>query len=546
MADRPLSNPLPADLPEDWTSGQIVAPSGADVGLSQQHGYNYLMEQVNAAQRAANAINESFDNISGKRTCRVTIGTSTAGWTLADCDYLCDGTDDQEELNAAIASVYAKGGGEIAVLGGEYNLSEAWNIKNPAALTGERVAVTLSGEPGASVLNLAANIYMGSDTWADLRFSSLTFRSGNAVRLVQSQGNQIAFEACTFLNVCVDLSDYALDVGDAGRYMLFRGNVMDFSIDPDSYGLVVYAYSSAGALIEGNSIHVSASQMNWPIVGAYSVYSQSERAAGLVFTNNTISTDSDSGDSITGIVANYCCVGNNCVEKASIDLGANAVGVGNYVTDGSISVNFGAMASGNSIQDGCIKAYVESVVTGNFIAAPSDAAAILSKKYGANDIAADRTPSITGNSIVSGSIGIHLNHNDVASHIDPAQIGALVSGNRIWGCETPIQIDDNWSHCLVTGNMFPAGASIVDNGTDNIIRLNSDDPGDSSGGGGGVAGVSSFKGRTGAVVPQSGDYTAAMVGAVASGAVQTVQVVSQTEYDALSTKNASTLYLIKE
>lgn len=34
------------------------------------------------------------------------------------------------------------------------------------------------------------------------------------------------------------------------------------------------------------------------------------------------------------------------------------------------------------------------------------------------------------------------------------------------------------------------------------------------GGGGGVAGVASFKGRTGAVTPLSGDYTAVMVGAV--------------------------------
>lgn len=34
-----------------------------------------------------------------------------------------------------------------------------------------------------------------------------------------------------------------------------------------------------------------------------------------------------------------------------------------------------------------------------------------------------------------------------------------------------------------------------------------------SGGGGGTAGVTSFKGRTGAVVPQNGDYTAEMVGA---------------------------------
>ena len=70
MADRPLSAPLPADLPENWEDNQIVAPSGASVGLSEQHGYNYLMEMVNRAHEAVNTINESFDNISGKRTCR--------------------------------------------------------------------------------------------------------------------------------------------------------------------------------------------------------------------------------------------------------------------------------------------------------------------------------------------------------------------------------------------------------------------------------------------------------------------------------------------
>lgn len=40
-----------------------------------------------------------------------------------------------------------------------------------------------------------------------------------------------------------------------------------------------------------------------------------------------------------------------------------------------------------------------------------------------------------------------------------------------------------------------------------------------NGGGGGVAGVSSFKGRTGAVTPQNGDYTAEMVGAASTEAL---------------------------
>lgn len=63
MADTPLLAPLPADLPEDWNAGQIVSPAGTDVGLTKQHGYNYLMEQVNAAQRGLNIVSEAVANV---------------------------------------------------------------------------------------------------------------------------------------------------------------------------------------------------------------------------------------------------------------------------------------------------------------------------------------------------------------------------------------------------------------------------------------------------------------------------------------------------
>lgn len=66
MADDILKNiPLPADLPENWTSYQIVAPTGAEVGLDNRHGYNYLMKQVNNAQKAATALNEGKLSLSG-------------------------------------------------------------------------------------------------------------------------------------------------------------------------------------------------------------------------------------------------------------------------------------------------------------------------------------------------------------------------------------------------------------------------------------------------------------------------------------------------
>lgn len=61
---------LPADLPENWTQGQIISPNGTEVGLTEQHGYNYLMKQVNAAQRAANTIAPDFDNLLAWPGCK--------------------------------------------------------------------------------------------------------------------------------------------------------------------------------------------------------------------------------------------------------------------------------------------------------------------------------------------------------------------------------------------------------------------------------------------------------------------------------------------
>ena len=52
---------LPADLPENWTQGEIISPNGTEVGLSEQHGYNYLMKQVNATQNEVNNVGTTIE-----------------------------------------------------------------------------------------------------------------------------------------------------------------------------------------------------------------------------------------------------------------------------------------------------------------------------------------------------------------------------------------------------------------------------------------------------------------------------------------------------
>lgn len=76
---------------------------------------------------------------SGKKFANAVIGTRTAGWTERDCDYLCDGADDQVEVQKAIDMVGAGfgGGKSIHFLPGAYHISSAINVnKNLLTITG--------------------------------------------------------------------------------------------------------------------------------------------------------------------------------------------------------------------------------------------------------------------------------------------------------------------------------------------------------------------------------------------------------------------------
>lgn len=82
------------------------------------------------------------------RAARFVIGTSTAGWTLDDCDYLCDGTSDDVEIKSAINAL-PSGGGEILLLDGTYNIGSKIAIS--------KASVTLRGSGASTVLKRMFN-----------------------------------------------------------------------------------------------------------------------------------------------------------------------------------------------------------------------------------------------------------------------------------------------------------------------------------------------------------------------------------------------------
>lgn len=122
----------------------------------------------------------------GKKVARFVIGTSTSGWTEKDCDYLCDGTDDQEEIIQALNDLPATGG-EVVILDGTYNITASINIpKDNVSIRGNGNATTLK------------RMYNSTNTDSGPTASgliTLNGKSGCKIQGLQIDGNKATYTA---------------------------------------------------------------------------------------------------------------------------------------------------------------------------------------------------------------------------------------------------------------------------------------------------------------------------------------------------------------
>lgn len=125
---------VPGHVPEAATTSKAGLMSAADKAKLDSLGKNLTF--TGAATGTYNGQAAKTVLIPDRKGCRFIIGTSTAGWTEKDCDYLCDGTDDQVEINNAIKALPSTGG-KIIVLEGTYNISSDITVnKKDTVLTG--------------------------------------------------------------------------------------------------------------------------------------------------------------------------------------------------------------------------------------------------------------------------------------------------------------------------------------------------------------------------------------------------------------------------
>lgn len=282
--------------PHGVTAEQVGAATTEQLSAhanNKNNPHGVTAEQIGAAPKEHTHSIDDIEGASGKSAARFVVGTSANGWTAADCDYLCDGTADDVEINAALAAL-PSAGGEVLLLDGEYMLTASVNI--------------------------------GVDN---------TTLQGNGAKLVRAfsgtGGNPSMIyayaENCTIRGLSIDgvNATYSASDNNYGIYVKGNNNTVENCYIENNGHCGIIAASGSGHIINGNH-----SVGN----GTYGIYLSSDHctAIGNTCNDNTkrgITTWGD-GNVITGNTSrrngetnihlyssNYCIVtGNNCIVES--------------------------------------------------------------------------------------------------------------------------------------------------------------------------------------------------------------------------------------
>ncbi len=277
------------------------------------------------------------------KSARFVIGTSTAGWTAADCDYLCDGTADDVEIIQALNDLPATGG-EIVILDGTYNIMASINIPKDN--------VSIRGNGNATILKRMYNsTNTGSGPTAG-GLITLNEKSGCKIQGLQIDGNRATYTKSDNSGIRLSSSSNNNTVtgntcnnNSYGIYLSSSSNntvTGNTCYNNDSYG--IYLYSSSNNTVTGNTCN-----NNYYGIRLYSSNSNN------TVTGNTCYNNVYSGIYLYSSNSNNTVTGNTCNNNDS----------GIYLSSSSDNTITGNTCNNNNDYGISLSLSSDNTVTGN-------------------------------------------------------------------------------------------------------------------------------------------------------------------------------------
>lgn len=260
---------------------------------------------------------------SGKRVTKYTVATSTNGWKKTDCDYLCDGVNDQEEINQAIQAL-SELGGEIVLLDGTYNISSAILLnKDKVSISGSGKSTKLlrlfdsSSKEGVITLSSTNGGCSVSSLYIDGNKGTYTNGNNVSVLINSSPLNKVK-------DVIVDNSSIAISAVSSDKV-----SILDNTINSANIGIELV--TSKSSIVSHNKVYESEDTSiklstdssfnniinNVIIKGSgaiedysesqYSIYVEGENSANNLITNNMVmgkKVEDTSGNKTNTVVYN--------------------------------------------------------------------------------------------------------------------------------------------------------------------------------------------------------------------------------------------------
>ena len=260
------------------------------------------------------------DDTQHAKTARFVIGTSTSGWTAKDCDYLCDGTNDQEEIIQALNDLPATGG-EVVILDGTYNIMASINIPKDN--------VSLRGNGNATTLKRMYNS-TNTDSGPTARgLITLNEKSGCKIQGLQIDGNKATYTAS--YNYGIDLSSSS------------NNTVTGNTCNNNNFGINLS--SSSNNTVTGNTCNNNST---------YGIDLSSSSSNNTV-TGNTCNNNSNSGIYLSSSSSYNTVTGNTC----------NNNNFGIYQYSSSDNTVTGNTCNNNSNYGICLLSSSNNTITGN-------------------------------------------------------------------------------------------------------------------------------------------------------------------------------------
>lgn len=403
----------------------------------------------------------------GKRTCRIVVGTSTAGWTASDCDYLCDGTSDESEINTALQSLPADGG-DLVILDGTYNIADTILVDKPnTRIIGSGAVI----QDGSASLALGLSITQDHCTIDGLQMDKSTLVSGYI--MIKSTGASTSISNCILISkppgasggtqqTLLDLSastakdslvqSCSLSVFPGSGVKLCDGVIDTSNIDNTNYGT-----GHAVAINGGDTVTVQGCHINGDIDGS---------ATKIVIANNHISNHDTPTINVGSITfAGNIVVGGFMVSGSYTSSTYSMLIDGNYI-DGGLNIDApgssfgsGALTISNNIINGMIQASIlipGAIIQGN----------VINNGFIGLDGYDIPSLSIVGN-VIREPVGAGILGMGTISK-------SLISGNTFakssWGGSEQV-IMGTLTSCLIEGNIS-IGKNIIEMGNDNTIINN--------------------------------------------------------------------------